>query len=36
MVSLCYVLSNRGSPEQAFGNLYSAQAHKQDLSGSLC
>lgn len=32
MVSLCYVLSNQGSLEQAFGNLFLAQAYELDLS----
>lgn len=32
MVSLCYVLSNQGSLEQVFGNLFLAQAYELDLS----
>lgn len=32
MVSLCSVLSNQGSLEQAFGNLLPAQAYELDLS----
>lgn len=29
---LCYMLSNQGSLEQAFGNLFPAQAYELDLS----
>lgn len=32
MISLCYVLSNQGSLEQAFRNLFPAQVNELELS----